>query len=94
MASEVYDIAECLDSDEIIAEYLTAALEENDPAFFAAALGDVARARGLTHLSQETGLSRMGLYKLLSKEGNPTLSSLQKICATLNLKLAVVPAEQ
>ena len=92
MPTKVFDVVEYLDSDEMIAEYLTAALEENDPAFFNIALGNVARARGLTQIANETGLSRMGLYKSFSENGNPTLSSLQKIFAALNMKLTVTPA--
>jgi len=94
MTTEEFDILQYLDDDEMIAEYLTAALEEDDPAYFNIALGNVARARGLTQIANETGLSRMGLYKSFSENGNPTLSSLQKIFSALNLKLTVAPATQ
>jgi len=66
----LFDGADYLDDDEKIAEYLTAALEENDPAYFNVALGHVARVRGLTQIANETGLSRMGLYKSFSENGN------------------------
>ena len=61
-----------------MATYLQACLEEapDDPAFIAAALGDIARARGMLQLSKETGLTREGLYKALSKDGNPSLGYL------------------
>ena len=92
MATEEFDIAQYLDNDEIIAEYLSVALEEGDPAFFNSALGDVVRERGLSQIANETGLSRMGLYKSFLESGNPTLSSLQKIFTALNLKLTISPA--
>ena len=61
-----YDAAEFLDTDEDIVAYLNAALEDGDPSLVSAALGDVARARGMTQLAHETGITRDGLYKALS----------------------------
>ena len=74
-----FDIAEYLKSEEDIAEYLNAVAEYDDPEFFQAALGDVARARGMTNMAKQTGLSRENLYRALSKDGNPRLKTLEKI---------------
>ena len=94
MATSRYDTADYLDSEDVIAAYLTAVLDENDPALFVAALGDVARARGMTQISNDTGISHMGLYKSLSENGNPTVSTLQKVLTAFNLKLTVAPISQ
>lgn len=68
--------------------YLEACLEEapDDPALIAAALGDIARARGMADLAKKTGLTREGLYKALSKEGNPSLGTVLKVMRALGLK--------
>ena len=84
-----WDITRYLDSDEAIATYLDAALEEDDPALLAAALGDVARAKGMTEIARETGLGRESLYKALSSEGNPAFRTVQKVVRSLGLKLHV-----
>ncbi len=84
-----WDVTRYLDSDEAMAAYLDAALQENDPALLAAALGDVARARGMTQLARETGLGRESLYKALSLQGNPELGTVMKIVRSLGLKLHV-----
>jgi probable addiction module antidote protein len=72
-----WDAADYLKSEEDMAAYLQACLEEapDDPAFIATALGDVARARGMVQLAKETGLTREGLYKALSKDGNPNFGT-------------------
>ncbi len=84
-----WDVTRYLDSDEAIAAYLDAALEEDDPALLAAALGDVARAKGMTQIARETGLGRESLYKALSPEGNPEFGTVQKVVRSLGLKLHV-----
>ena len=84
-----WDITRYLDSDEAIAAYLEAALEEEDPALLAAALGDVARAKGMTQIARETGLGRESLYKALSSHGNPEFATVQKVLRSLGLKLRV-----
>lgn len=86
-----WDPAEYLDSDEKITEYLAAALEENDPALFAAALGDIARAKGMSQMARETGLARESLYKALSAEGNPTFATILKVVEALGIRLQAVP---
>ena len=85
----VWDPSEYLDNDETILEYLRVTLEENDPELLTVALGNIARAKGMTQLARETGLAREGLYRALSKGGNPTISTVQKVVAALGYKLSV-----
>jgi len=87
--TSIWDPARYLDSDEAIAAYLNAAAEEDDPAVLAAALGDVARDRGMTQIARETGLGRESLYKALSSEGNPEFATVQKVVRSLGLKLHI-----
>ena len=87
-----FDPADYLDSEEVITAYINAALEDGEPAVISAALGDVARARGISQLAKETGVSRDGLYKALSPTGNPSLSTFQSVIAALGLKVVVQPA--
>ena len=84
-----YDTAEHLKSDEDIQAYLDAVLEEggDDPAYIVHALGIIARAKNMSQLARDTGLSREGLYKALSDEGNPTFSTVTKIAKALGLKI-------
>ena len=89
-----FDSAEYLDSDEAIGAYLEEALETEDPAFIAHALGTVARARGMSQIAKETGLSRESLYKALSTEGNPEFSTVIRVMKALGLRLSVAPAGQ
>lgn len=84
-----WDITRYLDSDEAIAAYLDAVLEEDDPALLAAALGDVARAKGMTHIARDAGLGRESLYKALSDQGNPEFGTVLKVMCALGLKLHV-----
>lgn len=86
------DISEYLDSDEVIAEYLRAAAEDSNPDVFLSAMGDVARARGMTDLAHRTGLGRESLYKALSPGGNPTYATLRKVMDAFNIKMSVAPA--
>ena len=84
-----WDVTRYLVSDEAIAAYLDAALEDGDPAVLAAALGDVARAKGMADIARETGLGRESLYKALSREGNPEFRTVQKVIGALGLRLRV-----
>ena len=93
LKTTVWDAAEYLKTDEDIAAYLEAAFEENDPVLIAAALGDVARARGMTQIAREAGVGRESLYKALSKDGNPEFSTVLKVMAALGLKLTAAPAK-
>jgi probable addiction module antidote protein len=87
-----WDPAEHFETDEDIAAYLEAALEDGDPALVAAALGDIARAKGMTQLARETGLGRESLYKALSPSGNPEFATIMKVISALGLKLHAAPA--
>ncbi len=84
-----WDSAEHLKTDEDIALYLDACLEEagDDPAFIAKALGNIARARGMSQLARDTGLGRESLYKALSGEGNPSFATILKVINALGVKL-------
>jgi probable addiction module antidote protein len=94
MAVETYpwDPAEHLETTEDIAAYLRAALEDGDAKLVAAALGDVARARGMTDLARQTGLSRESLYRALSPEGNPELGTVLRVLRALGIQLDARPA--
>ena len=85
-----FDMANHLTSEEEIAEYLRQALADNDPAELAAALGDIARARGMTQLARDTGLSRESLYKSLSGDRAPNSETLFKVIQAMGFKLTVV----
>ncbi len=87
-----WDPAEHLETEEDMAAYLEAALEEEDPSLVAAALGDIARAKGMTQIARETGLGRESLYKALSPEGNPELATLLKVVRALGLRLHATAA--
>ena len=84
-----WDSAEHLQTEEDMVLYLQACMEEagDDAAFIAAALGDIARAKGMSQLAKETGLGRESLYKALSGEGNPSFGTILKVMHALGLKL-------
>jgi len=85
--THTWDPAEYLETEEDMAAYLEAALEEDDPALFTAALGDIARAKGMTLIARESGLGRESLYKALSADGNPEFATVMKVVRSLGLKL-------
>lgn len=89
-----YDVAEYLNTPEEMAAYLEACLEEanGDAAFVARALGNIARAKGMTEIARETGLSRESLYKSLSGERSPSFETVLKVIAALGLKIHAEPA--
>ena len=87
-----WDVVEHLETEEDMAAYLEATLEEGDPALIAAALGDIARAKGMTQIARETGLGRESLYKALSPEGNPELATVLRVVRALGLRLHASPA--
>jgi len=86
-----WDSAEFLETNEDIQLYLDACIEEagDDPAFIVHALGVIARAKNMSQLARDTGLSREGLYKALSPEGNPTFTTVAKVAKALGLQLTV-----
>ena len=89
-----YDSADYLKSEADMAAYLVACVEEadDDPALVAVALGNIARAYGMDRLARETGLTREGLYKALSAEGNPSLGTVPKVIKAPGMKLTPVVA--
>lgn len=87
-----YDTADDLDTPERIEAYLEAILEDGDPVEIRAALGTVARARGMTQIARDTGLGRESLYKALSRDGNPELDTVLQVLKALGLRLSVKPA--
>lgn len=86
-----FDVAEYLDSPEIIAAYLTEAFETDDPKFIANAIGDVARAKGMTAIAEETGLSRASLYASFDGETKTEFNTVRKVLDALDVKLVVAP---
>ncbi|MGB4858993.1 MAG: addiction module antidote protein [Dokdonella sp.] len=91
-ATTPWDPAEHLQSNEDMAAYLEAALEKGDPALVSAALGDIARAKGMTQVARDAGLGRESLYKALSPAGNPAFATVLKVVAALGLELHGTPA--
>ncbi|HNU62416.1 MAG TPA: putative addiction module antidote protein [Methanofastidiosum sp.] len=85
--TRMWDAVEYLKTEEDMVAYLEAALEENDPTLVSAALGDIAKAKGMTDIAKKTGLGRESLYKALSREGNPEFSTVMKVINALGLKL-------
>ena len=86
-----YDPAAALESEEAIAVFLADALETGDSAYIAKAMGVVARAKGMTELARETGLSREQLYRSFSEQGNPTLKTLLAVMRALGVDLTALP---
>ncbi len=83
-----FDVADYLDSPETVEAYLEEAFTTNDTALIAVALGDVARAKGMTSISKKTGLSRESLYKALSETGNPELETVLKVMGAVGFSLS------
>ncbi len=86
-----YDTADHLRTEGDILAYLDAAIEDGDPALIAAALGDIARARNFSQLARDVGMSRQGLDKALSGDGNPQFSTVVKVAHALGLRLCFKP---
>lgn len=90
LQTQIWDASDHLETKEDIIAYLEAALEDGDPSLIAVALGDIARSKGMTQISRETGLGRESLYKALSIEGNPEFATVLKVLQALGLRLQVV----
>jgi probable addiction module antidote protein len=86
-----YDSAEYLDTPEAIAEYLTDALEDGDPSFVAKAIGTAARARGMSAVAREAGVSRENLYRALSGDTRPEFDTIRRVLDALGVRLEVKP---
>lgn len=86
-----WDVTEYLDTEERVLLFLEAVFEDGDPAAISAAIGEVARARGMTNVTRDTGLSRENLYKALSESGNPEFSTILKVVRALGFNLTIAP---
>jgi len=84
-----FDPSAYLDNDDVIAEYLTAALEVGDPDVFLAAIGNVAKARGMSVIAEQTGLGRESLYKALTPGAKPRYDTVLKVLHSFGVKLNV-----
>lgn len=84
-----FDPSAYLDDEEVIAEYLTAALEDDNPDVFLAAVGNVAKARGMTAIAESTGLGRESLYKAMTPGAKPRYDTVLKVLNSLGVKLTV-----
>ncbi len=87
LKTRAYDAAEYLETEEDVAAYLEAALEEGDSALIVQALGAIARARGMKQIAEKTGLRRESLYKALSPDGNPEFATVLKVVRALGISL-------
>ena len=89
--TKTFDAAEYLDDEETIAEYLNMALEDPNPEMLLVAVKNIARARGMTQLAQDTGLGRESLYKALSDGAKPRYDTVLKVVRALGVKLHAKP---
>ncbi len=89
-----FDITELLQTDEDIAEYLTVVIEDGDPAMLAVTLGDIARARGMTQIAKDSGITREALYRALRAGASPRFDTIARVCKALGVRLVaqVAPA--
>lgn len=90
ITTKKWDASEHLDSPEMIHEYLKAAFEEGDSRLLIAAIGNVAKAQGMTEISRKTNLSRQNLYKALSPNAAPKFETIKKVVEALGCKLSIV----
>ena len=90
--TKAWDAAEHLKNDEDMVAYLEAALHEGDASLIAAALGDIARAKGMSKIAMDAGLGRESLYKALSPQGNPEFATIMKVVTALGLRLHATSA--
>jgi len=84
-----FDASAFLNNEEVIAEYLAAALEDGNPDMFLAAIGDVAKARGMSAIAEQTGLGRESLYKALAPGAKPRYDTILKVLSSLGVKLTI-----
>ena len=85
-----WDVTEHMDNEEFVSEYLKAAFESGNVLEITRALSDVAHARNMTNLATEMGISRQGLYKTLSGNGNPEFATIQKLITALGLQMSII----
>ena len=86
-----FDAAEYLNSEADVAAYLTTVLKENDPALLAAAIGDLALARGMSQVAKDSGIAREALYKALRPGSEPRFETISRVCAALGVRLVAQP---
>jgi len=86
-----FDMAHYLDGEEAVADYLNLVIEEGDMAELAHALGTIARARGMTQLARDTGLTREALYKALRPDAQPRFDTIARVCRALGVRLTAQP---
>ncbi len=91
METSKLDIADYLDSHEMIAEYLNAVLEEGSDAEIVSAIGHIAKAIGMTKIAEDTGMSRPSLYKALSNNSKPRFSTIMKVLKAIGGQIRVTP---
>lgn len=82
-----FDVTQYLGDDEAIAQYLTLVLEDGDTSLLAAALGDIAKARGMTQIAKDAGIGRESLYKALRPDAQPRFDTIARVCSALGVKL-------
>ena len=87
-----FDPSAYLDDEATIAEYLTAALEDENPDVFLSAIGNVAKARGMTTIAEETGLGRESLYKAMAPGAKPRYDTVLRVLNSLGVKISVSPS--
>ena len=88
-----WDASEYLETEEDISQYLTAVMEEGDASLLQAALGDVAKARGMSEIARNAHVGRESLYKSLSSEGNPSFQTITKVLAALGVRMSFSPVD-
>ena len=88
-----FDITQHIKSDADVAEYLSQVLEDGDPGELAAALGHIAKARGMTEIAKASGIKREALYKALRPNAQPRLDTVQRVCKALGVKITATVAE-
>jgi len=93
-ALKAFDAADYLDSEEVIAEYMNAALLDANPAVFLQAVADIAKARGMAKLAADTGLGRESLYKALAPGAKPRYETIRRLMQGLGVVLQVAPAQK
>ena len=92
LKTQPFEAARFLEDDEAVAVFITSILEENNPALLAAALGEVAKARGMAQVAEKSGMAREALYKALRCDSQPRFETIARVCAALGVKLVAQPA--
>lgn len=91
LKTQPFEAARFLEDDEAVAVFITSILEENNPALLAAALGEVAKARGMAQVAEKSGMAREALYKALRPDSQPRFETIARVCAALGVKLVAQP---